>query len=240
MTRISVILCCYNGAGSVERALQSVFRQTLASNDYEVVFVNDGSTDATEDAVAPYRTRDNMHYVAHETNRGLVASCNRGLEEVRGDYLIRLDADDTFEPDILERLLPLLQHGETDLVYCDRYEWAVDRLERHTVTLETFNLFDLIASGTMMRRDLVRALGGYRELFWEEYDLYLRYLLKSGRPPVRVPEPLYTYTRRRGSMTDDERAVREGWEELLRLWPRHLLEQFGRVPDLAAQLMRQP
>ncbi|MBI4596961.1 MAG: glycosyltransferase family 2 protein [Candidatus Omnitrophica bacterium] len=234
MSRISVILCCYNGAPWVGEALGSLDRQTMPRDGYEVVFVNDGSTDATEQAMAPYRARSNVQYLAHERNQGLVASCNQALEASHGEYIVRLDADDTFEPPLLERMSTLLREGQTDLVYSDRYEWSEKRRARRLITLGSFNLFDLTAVGTMMRRDLVLSVGGYRELFWEEYDLYLRYLLRSGRAASRVPEPLFTYRRHHGSMTSDPAAVRRGWEELQRVWPASMLERFGRCPDSTA------
>ena len=231
MTRVSVILCCYNDADRVATALESLEKQTLARDRYDVIFVDDGSTDDTEHVARAFQRRLHLRYVRHPLNRGLPASCNRGLREASGDYCIRLDADDVFDPTILEVMCPPLEAGLADFVYCDRVDYDVQRHESRAVCLEPFNLFHLIAVGTMMRRDLLQAIGGYRNLFWEEYDLYLRYLLKSSRPPHHIPQPLVTHMIRGDSMTADRRRVREGWEEFRRRWPRETLERFGALPS---------
>lgn len=230
MTRVSVMLCCYNGERAVQRALDSLLRQTLPTDRYETVFVNDGSTDATERVIEPYRRASSFRYLNHASNQGLTASCNHALREAQGEYVVRLDADDTFEPTILEEMCLLLDRGLTDFVSCDRFEWLADQRELRDVHIEPFDLFRLIAIGTMMRRSLVLEVGGYRQVFWEEYDLYLRYLLRSGQSPVHLPRALLTYTIHEGSLTADPLARQSGWEELQRLWPHGVLSRFGRVP----------
>ena len=225
--QISVILCSYNGARTVGRALESVYQQTMASDRYEVVFVNDGSVDQTEEIVSVFRRYENFRYVKHPMNQGLCASCNRGVREARGTYLIRLDADDRFESTALEQMAWPLERGLTDFVYCDRYEWIEQEDAFRYISLSPFRLFGLIAIGTMMRRSMVLAIGGYRELFWEEYDLYLRYLLESGKPPYHIAKALLTYTIRPGSMSTDMAKAHAGWSQLRRLWSTDRLGSFA-------------
>lgn len=231
MTDVSVIVCCYNGAAFVSRALDSLYGQTLPQDRYEVVFVDDGSTDGTEEQVAPFRGHANFRYLANETNRGLVSSCNRGLREAAGPYVIRLDADDLFAPSILEEMLAPISRGTTDFVYCDRIEELFEEGRRRYVSLAEFNPFDLIAIGTMMRRDLMLEVGGYREVFWEEYDLYLRYLQTSDKPPYHIAKPLLTYSIRAGSLCADGDKARAGWREFRRLWPAAKLGRFAGAFD---------
>ncbi|KGF71678.1 hypothetical protein DO97_16310 [Neosynechococcus sphagnicola sy1] len=227
---ISVIVCCYNDAPFVAQALTSLYGQTLPPDQYEVIFVNDGSTDETVAAIAPFQAQPNFRYFHHATNLGLAAACNRGLEAAQGDYVIRLDADDQIAPEILASMAASLETGDTDLVISDRYEVMLADQTRRYIALDPGNLYTWIAAGTLMRRDLLQAIGGYRPLFWEEYDLYIRYLLRSGRPPLHLPRPLYHYTIRRGSMTADLGRVSAGWAELTNQWGLEILEQFGRLP----------
>ena len=227
MKKISVLIACYNGAPFVVRALESVFSQSLSDQTYEVVLVNDGSTDATEEVIAPYRDRPNFRLLKNAENIGLPRTCNRALEAAQGEYVIRLDADDTFDPNLLQELLGPMEKEATDFVSCDRWELSLETGERREIRIEPFNLFRLIAIGTLMRRDLLLSIGGWRNLFLEEYDLYLRYLPKSGRPPVHLHRPLLTYTIRPGSMTADPARTEEGWRELRRLWPEEVLRQQG-------------
>ena len=236
MIRVSVILCCYNGESFVRQALQSAYRQTLSQDHYEVLFINDGSTDATADIAGTFRGYRHFRYLENPRNAGLPASCNRGLAAAQGEYIVRLDADDTFEPPLLEACCALLDAGTTDLVYSDRFERPTGSSEASQRRLEPFNVYDLIAIGTMMRRQLLVEIGGYRDTFWEEYDVYIRYLLRSGKRPHRIPRPLLTYVLRPGSMTSDPSRVRAGWEDLKRLWPEETLRRFGDLPVVAQEV----
>lgn len=234
MREVSVIMCCYNDGAWLGRALDSVYRQSMPPDRYEVILVNDGSVDDTEEMALPYRHHSNFRYVKNEINHGLVKSCNRALDLARGKYIIRLDADDTFEPTILEEMWKPLERDETDFVYCDRCEILEDQNETRYVRVAEFNVFSLIAIGTMLRRQLVQEIGGYREVFWEEYDLYIRYLLKSDKPPYYIPRPLVNYSIRKGSMTSDAAKTREGWEHFLQSWPPSIVRQFGKPPAIAS------
>jgi len=94
---VSVLVPCWNSAGSIERALDSVLEER--SIPLECVVVDDGSTDGTLDAVRAVAARDSRVVVlALPTNEGVSNARNRGLELVRGDWLTLLDADDRFLP----------------------------------------------------------------------------------------------------------------------------------------------
>lgn len=223
---VSVLICTYNSAGTLPAALRSLEAQTLARERFEVLVVDDGSGDATEEAVGTSRVR----YLRNTSNLGLPASCNRGLEEATGEYFIRLDADDRFEPGILAAMLPWLEAGVTDFVSCDRYEIETMTGARREVRIEGFDIYKLIAIGVMMRRDLLREIGGYQSLFWEEYDLFIRYLLKSGKAPHHLNKPLLTQTLHPGSMTANPERVWAGWKEFMSRWSIEEAERFGRLP----------
>jgi glycosyltransferase involved in cell wall biosynthesis len=223
-----VVICSYNSAHTLGAALSSAFAQEPPSQDYEVILVDDGSTDFTPSLAEEYAENyANFRYLRHEVNQGLVPACNLGLEAAEGRYFIRLDADDTFHCDILSCCTGPLELDETDLVYSDRYDVTPATGQCELVRIETFNLFNMLAAGSMFRTDMLRELGGYRDLFWEEYDLYLRYVQHSPKPPVRIPRPLYSYTRHPSSMTADTARVHDGWEELEGLWGEQYLRKFG-------------
>lgn len=224
MKRTTVLIASYNNAGFLPAALDSAFSQTVPQEEYEVLVVDDASTDSTEQAVAPYRDRPNFRYLKNVRNLGLAGACNKGLEAARGDYLVRLDADDLFDPDLLWELRGPLDREEADLVSCDRREKELATGAVREVRIEPFNLFKLIAIGTMMRRELLEKIGGWRDLFFEEYDLYLRYLSRCGRPPLHIPKVLLTYQLRAGSMSSDPARVEAGWQELAALWPSEVLK----------------
>lgn len=97
MPKISVVIPTYNGAQFLGAALGSVYAQTFT--DYEVIIVDDGSTDNTRELLERYRDRLRYHY---QENQGLAVARNTGLGLARGDYITYLDADDLWEPGNLQ------------------------------------------------------------------------------------------------------------------------------------------
>ena len=99
---VTVLLAVHDGETYVRTALESVLRQTVS--DLELVVVDDGSTDATPDVIAGVRDA-RLRVIRNEAQLGLAGSLNRGLEEARGRYVARMDADDVALPRRLERQL---------------------------------------------------------------------------------------------------------------------------------------
>lgn len=229
---ISVLICCYNGKRFLRRALDSVFNQSLDSDKFEVLFIDDGSTDSTPEITRAYRDRQNFRYHRNEQNKGLVASCNTGLDLARGTWVIRLDADDAFSPDTLRYMYQYVNDEKNDFIYSDRIDVYWDRGGEHYIDLSKFNLFELLAAGVMMCRQTLLQIGGYRDLFWEEYDLYIRYLRYTEVTPIHIPQPLYYYSVYQGSMTSNSHSVEEGWKELIKEWGTDTLKQYGTNPRL--------
>ena len=230
-----MIVCCYNGEATVAAALESAFSQSIPSSDYEVILIDDGSTDDTATVAGRYLERHpNLHYVRSNENLGLAAACNLGLETAQGRYVIRLDDDDAFESGILEAMVMPLEEDRADLVYSDRLELIVSSGQSEYISLAGSSLFQMTAAGVMMRRDLLTELGGYRPLFWEEYDLYIRYAQNSRRRFFHIPQALYVYNRRPGSltMTRSGESVRLGWQELKSEWGEETLREFGWDPTV--------
>ena len=117
VTLVSVVVCSYNSADTLGDALDSALSQSFDSSQYEVILVDDGSTDRTAELAKVCRDRHpNFRYLRSGENRGLVAACNYGLEATQGAYFVRLDADDTFDKDILSAFVEPLQGNVTDLV----------------------------------------------------------------------------------------------------------------------------
>lgn len=101
--QITVILPVYNGGYRVLRAIQSVFLQTCQS--FELLIVDDASTDGTLEAIAPYQDDPRLRVISLRRNHGLSNALNVGLEVSRAPFIVQLDADDWLEPVTLETLL---------------------------------------------------------------------------------------------------------------------------------------
>ncbi len=101
--RVSVVIPCYNQGHFVHEAIESVLAQTYA--DYEIVVVDDGSTDQTSEVVSRY---PGVRCI-RQRNRGLPAARNRGIQESQGEFLVFLDADDRLLPKHFEFSLHALR-----------------------------------------------------------------------------------------------------------------------------------
>jgi len=223
---VSVIVATYNQAQYLGQALESLLMQTLPPEDFEVIVINDGSTDTTSEVLRKYSKRITC---IEQENQGLVKSCNVGLLHARGKYVVRIDSDDTVDRDLLYiEKKTLDEDQEACCVYSDRYE--VHDSEKQRVRVGMGNMYNLIACGTMFRADVVRAVGGYRAFYWEEYDLYLRLTDKGGF--LYLPLPLYSYRKHKESMTNKEEERISGWIELVEEWGVQKLCAVGSNPEL--------
>ncbi|MBX3441654.1 MAG: glycosyltransferase family 2 protein [Planctomyces sp.] len=101
---VSVLLPAYNAARFIDQTIESVVGQTFS--DWELVAVDDVSSDATFERLQDWTLREpRLRLFRNETNRGMTANWNRCLEEARGTYIVKLDADDAFRPKTLEVLV---------------------------------------------------------------------------------------------------------------------------------------
>ena len=98
MTKISVILPVYNSQKFIKKAIESVLDQTFS--DFELIIVNDGSTDSTLDIIRDFK--DKRIRLLNQSNQGPGAARNNALEMADGDYVMFLDSDDWYSPDALE------------------------------------------------------------------------------------------------------------------------------------------
>jgi glycosyltransferase involved in cell wall biosynthesis len=143
---VSVIIPTYNRAELIHESLDSVFFQTF--RDYEVIVVDDGSTDNTAEVLRPLAEQGKLRYI-RQSNQGASAARNRGIAEARGNFIAFLDSDDLFDPAKLELQVKYYQaHPEMGLVHSG------------------FTKFDNNGN------DL-----GYRDTSWFSGDIYPRILL---------------------------------------------------------------
>lgn len=213
---ISVVLSVYNGQQHIGAAVSSILDQTLT--DFEVIIIDDGSTDETPRVLADVQRADPRVRVVRQENRGLTASLNTGLGLARGRFIARQDADDTSLPGRFARQLAFLEgHPSVAAVGSSADVLSgsgatVGALAavvgpaavRHGLrTLRTTPVHGSI----MMRREAVQAVGGYREAFrvGQDYDLWLR--LSSRFDMDNLPEVLYQWRLDRGSVYTTRRAL---------------------------------
>ncbi|WP_447045833.1 glycosyltransferase [Vreelandella sp. H-I2] len=206
---VSVLMPVYNGLPYLTEALDSLLNQTF--QDFEIIAVNDGSTDGSAEVLASYASRDErVVIVTNEENIGLPRSLNKGLEKCRAALVARADADDRYRKDRLEKQVAFLDaHPEVGVLSCwvqkikaDGEFFSLVRFPTEDGEIRVRELFvnSFSHPGVMFRRDLVRGVGGYDPEYWtsEDADLWsrIRPLMKS----ANLAEPLIFYRKHEGSM----------------------------------------
>ena len=181
--KVSVIIPTYNRSQYVCEAIDSVLAQTY--QDFEIIVVDDGSTDDTKEQLEAYGAR--IRYIAQE-NAGPGVARNRGILEARGDYVAFLDSDDMWYPTKLEKQVAVLDNQPTvGFVYCDctRGPKADICAKGHfsEVRPASGNIFDqlihanyVFTPGVLVRRDVLARSGTFDPTLQtaQDYDLWLR------------------------------------------------------------------
>ncbi|MHB1309196.1 MAG: glycosyltransferase [Limisphaerales bacterium] len=201
---MTVLLPLFNAGATVEAAIRSLLSQTLA--DWELVAVDDGSTDGTADRVEALGRIDPRIRLLRRPHRGLVAALEDGWSAAGGRFIARMDADDVAYPERLARQAGFLQaHPDVGLVGC-RVDFGGDRQARAGYAVHVDWLNGLVTSGeialnrfvespfahpsVMFRPELGARHGGYRDgPFPEDYELWLRWL-EAGVRMAKVPQVL--------------------------------------------------
>ena len=193
MPAVSVIIPAYNTAGHIGVALGSVFAQIFT--DYEVILVNDGSSDTArlEQAIRPYVSR--ITYLTQE-NLGPSAARNLGIQHAQGEFLAFLDSDDAWLPHYLAEQMKFLHSDPAlDMVFCDAaLEGDINTAGKTfmqlcpstgPVTFESLLISQTqpVTSGTIVRRQKVTEAGLFDETIRhsEDHDLWLRVVYAGGR-----------------------------------------------------------
>ena len=221
--RVTVLIAAYNAEASIAEAVESALSQNPPAGGHEVLVVDDGSTDRTRGVLARF---GGSLRVLDQPHRGLAAALNAGLAAAGGEGFLRLDADDTLAPGALQALAGgLAATPAAGCAYADRIEVFPDgRTER--ISLAAFNVFRTIGCGILFRTGTARAIGGYDDLLFEEYDFLIRYLMASPER-VYVPEALYRYRRHAAGMTGRPRYWEEGMAQMRRKWGEAALARWG-------------
>lgn len=199
---VSVIVAVFNQEKYIGRCLRSLINQSLHSDSFEIIAVDDGSTDKTPYALSLFEGGFgvNVKILTNKKNLGLPASINRGIRKAKGEYVVRVDADDFVNTHFLSFLYWFLKTNEaSDAVACDYL--LVDDQER--VINRANCLEEPIACGLMFRKSQLLEIGMYDENFLRHEDKELRIRFEQKFNISRLALPLYRYRRHENNITND-------------------------------------
>ena len=208
---VTVYITNYNYAPFLEQSVESVLDQTF--QDFELIIIDDGSTDGSRDIIERYRENDKVR-VIYQQNKGLNATNNVAISEAQGKYIVRLDADDFLEPSALGMMVTLMEaDSELGLVFPDYYyvdeEGNVTGQERRHHFDDEVTLYDQPAHGacTMVRLDFLKKMGGYDEEFTcqDGYELWVKFV--TFYKVTNISRPLFSYRRHGNNLTVNEDRI---------------------------------
>lgn len=200
--KVSVIVAAYNQERYIGRCLRSLLHQSLPHADYEVIVVDDGSTDRTAYALGLFTDQFDapVKIITNETNHGLPVSLNRGIHAASAPYVVRVDSDDFVNTNFINFLHFYLETNQyADAVACDYL--LLDDAEN---VLERANCLEKpIACGIMFRKAQLIEVGLYDEAFRCHEERELRIRFEKKHKIHRLELPLYRYRRHDCNITNN-------------------------------------
>ena len=217
---ISVIVPVYNVEEYLEECLESIQCQTYSN--IEVILVNDGSTDHSQEICERYCQQDSRFHLINQENKGLSGARNRGMTESKGELITFVDSDDVLKEDMLEQLIKQVTSDDIDIVECwytnDQEELAIPSPENvkiifqgnaqeALVSLCKDNIVRLNAVAKLFRRQVIVNFPFLEGLFYE--DVYGGMgILKQIHKMVKIDYIGYYYRVRSGSIMNREFSLK--------------------------------
>jgi len=194
--KASIIITCYNLERYIVRAISSCIHQNYPQNQYEVIIIDDGSTDKSRESILLYENFAGYNFIKIkflDENKGVAHASNIGLQMARGKYVVRVDGDDFIHRDFLRTMTEVLEwNSDLGFVYCDLIIVEAPNIKKK-MQRNSFERLLNHGAGVMFRKKHLRSLGGYNEELQncEDYDLILRYSEKH--PGYHLRLPYYRY-----------------------------------------------
>lgn len=184
MPKISIIIPVYNQAKTIKKCLKSVFNQTF--KDFEVIVINDGSTD---DIRTVLRRWENKIKIFHQENHGAPAARNFGFKQSRGEYVLFCDADVMMAPNMLEKMLGILEKKKAFAYTYSSFKFGWKKFKLWPFDEKKLKQMPYIHTTSLIRRE---HFSGFDESLkrFQDWDLWMT-LLTNGQKGIWIDEFLF-------------------------------------------------
>lgn len=196
MKKVSIVLPVYNGQNRVSKAIESIITQTYSN--FELIIVNDCSTDNTLEVLKRYAELDNRIIIfTNDTNQKLPRSLNVGFSKASGDYWTWTSDDNAYKPEAISEMVKHLEeNGDIDMVYSDFDIVELDgtyKDTRRTLEPDAIRYENAVGACFLYRKELAKKIGGYDpDLFLaEDYEYWIKAYLNGKLQ--HISEVLYLY-----------------------------------------------
>ncbi|MCM1089520.1 MAG: glycosyltransferase [Muribaculum sp.] len=217
MPKVSIVMPVYNGERFLKTSIESVIDQTFS--DWELLIVNDCSSDGSPAIMEEYAEKDHRIHVIHNLqNQKLPRSLNIGFDHASGEYWTWTSDDNIYDSQAIETMADYLdEHQNVGLVYTDMHyiDENGEVLSEFRLPMDTFFLEDVVGASFMYRAECAKKAGGYDpDVFLvEDYDYWLQ--LRQVTEVARIPQFLYWYRLHPDSLTMRRHAdVKQGLQKM--------------------------
>jgi glycosyltransferase involved in cell wall biosynthesis len=229
MTKVSIILPVYNGEKYLSETIDSIIEQTFA--DWEIVAVNDGSTDNSHSILQQYKSNlGSKIKIIDQENSGVSVARNVAIDNSESEYLAFIDADDMWLPEKLEKQIKILDNNpDVALVYSDLLDLIENKTTRRKQILkrklqrgyifEPLFYFNFIAlSSVVLRKEMIEKYGNFDSDYKiiQDYDLFLRIAEKNVID--YVDESLLIYRIHENNISGNMEAIERENFKLIEKW----------------------
>lgn len=210
MPKISIIIPVFNTESYLKKCLDSIINQTY--QDYEIIIVNDGSTDNSSNIILEYaqKYKDKI-FAYHKKNEGVSLARNFGIEKAKGDFITFVDSDDYIDKYMLEKMIEKVNEDDFDMVICNllyiyptknivgKSNINSDLLTKEQIKENIINILPAMC-GKLIKKDLYNNFKFKSNIWFEDVESYFRMYPKLNKIGF-IDQTLYFYPQRDTSIT---------------------------------------
>lgn len=194
--KVTVIIPVYNAEKYLADTLRSILSQTFTN--FEVICIDDGSTDKSADILSMYEKKDKRIKVVKQENKGVIVARNNAVKLAKGEFIYFLDSDDVIDERLLEKSYNAIIEGKGDIITCRVMTFGRENGEMYLPKPTKFNMArgNCLVNAALLRKSLFDKSGGFDMAFHmglEDYDFWLNMIYRQNAHFYRIPELLFYY-----------------------------------------------